>query len=616
MTPEATGPTPDEIETTTTGEPATTSSQDVTAPAPSSELPTSPTAEDGASTPAEAVDATPAAASTPEPDDVREPAADSASATVAEPDSVPKPVAVPEAVAPPATPTPADSSPVPDTPINADTDGSGAASAPAVSTPPATSAPASVAPAAPKPATPRPVPRPRAPKPAPPRPGSPVPDSGRRAKAPKAAGPAPAPIDPAEEAEAARWGRADDDGTVWVRESAGERAVGQYPGAGSAEALAYFVRKYIDLLAQVRLFAARLDATDLAVKEIDSTLAKLTEALAEPAAVGDIDGLRATVETLRGRAAERRSAVEAANREAKVKAAEERAALVERAEEIAGRDPSRTQWRQSGDEFRKLLDEWKQAQSRGPRIDRPTEEALWKRFSQARTTFDRQRRHFFAALEERNSEARQAKEQLIAEAETLAASTDWGPTAGVFRDLMTRWKAAGHAGRKEDDALWARFRAAQDQFFDARSAANAELDAEFQENLTAKLALLEEMEKLVPVRDLAAAKSALRRFQDQWDAIGKVPRADIQRVDARIRAVEQAVRGAEDDAWRRSNPETKARAEGLAAQLESAIAGLEKDLEAAKAAGNAKKIAEAEAALTARREWLAQARSAQDEFSG
>ena len=68
--------------------------------------------------------------------------------------------------------------------------------------------------------------------------------------------------------------------------------------------------------------------------------------------------------------------------------------------------------------------------------------------------------------------------------------------------------------------------------------------------------------------------------------------------------MEQAVRDREDERWRRSNPETKARTEGALGQLESAIADLEDDLAKAKAGGNAKRIAEAESALKARREWL------------
>ncbi len=72
--------------------------------------------------------------------------------------------------------------------------------------------------------------------------------------------PAPPDLTPAEEAAAAAFGRVDADGTVWVTEAAGERVVGQYPGADPAEALALYVRRYADLRATVLLFETRLGA--------------------------------------------------------------------------------------------------------------------------------------------------------------------------------------------------------------------------------------------------------------------------------------------------------------------------------------------------------------------
>jgi len=418
------------------------------------------------------------------------------------------------------------------------------------------------------------------------------------------------PQDAAEAAHASTFGRVDDEGTVYVREAAGERAVGQFPGATADEALTLYVRRYLDLNAKVVLFEARLASADLPPKEVEQTLAKLSEEVAEPAAVGDLDGLRGRLDGLRSVAAERRAAAEAERAAAKEVAVAARTAIVEQAEKIAGTDPERIQWRPAGEQLRLLLDQWKDAQRNGPRIDRPTEESLWKRFSHARTTFDRERRHFFAELEARNASARSAKEQLVAQAERLATSTDWGATAGAYRDLMAQWKASGRASRKEDDALWARFRAAQDAFFAARDAVSAQTDADFRANLDVKEALLVEAERLVPVRDLSTAKSALRSVQERWDEAGKVPRGDMQRVEGRLRAVEAAIRDADQAAWTRGNPETRARAEGAAAQLEAAIAGLEADLAAAQAAGDTRRIADAQTALDARRAWLEQVRRA------
>lgn len=480
-------------------------------------------------------------------------------------------------------------------------------------------APAEAAPAPQPAAVPKPsaAPKPSAiPVPRPPKPGTPAPAAPAAAAIAPAAAAAVIPDDSAAAKAAAGFGRVDEDGTVYVTEAAGERSVGQFPGVTSEEALALYVRRYLDLQAKVALFEARLTGTDLSVKEIDSTLAKLTEETAEPSAVGDLDGLRAHVESLRTVAASRRAELEAERNAAKEAALAARTEIIEAAEKIASTDPSRIQWRPAGEELRKLLDQWKDAQRNGPRIDRTSEEALWKRFSHARTAFDRERRHYFAELEQRNSSAKEVKEKLVQRAEALQNSTDWGATAGAFRDLMTEWKAAGRANRRDDDALWARFRAAQDAFFQARDELNAATDAEYAQNLVVKEALLEQAERLVPVTDLAQAKVALRDIQEKWEDAGKVPRADVQRVEARLRAVETAVRDAEQSQWSRSNPETRARAEGAAAQLESAIAGLEEDLAAATAKGDKRKVAEIESAITARRAWLEQVVKAAEDSRG
>ena len=422
----------------------------------------------------------------------------------------------------------------------------------------------------------------------------------------KAPAPAESTIDPEEAMDAAKWGRVDGEGRVYVQDGGTEREVGQFPDVPIAEAMAFYVRRFLDLKATVDLFAMRLP--QLSIREIDSTVKSLGESLAAPAAVGDLDGLRARFEALRAVAAERRAAINAERAAAKEQALKDRTAIVERAEAIAAQDPGRTQWKSSGAELRELLEQWKGAQRRGPRLDRPTEDGLWKRFSHARTTFDRHRRQFFSELDAKQAQVKAAKEALIKRAQEMSSSTDWAGTSAKYRALMEEWKKAGRASRKEDDALWARFRAAQQVFFDARRAKDEAVDAEFAENLKVKEALLAKAEALLPVKNVKAAKRALRPIQDAWEEAGRVPRNAVRRLEGRMRAVEDAIREAENAEWRRTDPETKARAEGLAGQLEDSIAELESDLAAARAAGDAKKIAEAEAALTARRAWLEQVR--------
>jgi ABC-type lipopolysaccharide export system ATPase subunit len=180
---------------------------------------------------------------------------------------------------------------------------------------------------------------------------------------------------------------------------------------------------------------------------------------------------------------------------------------------------------------------------------------------------------------------------------------------------MQRWKAAGPATREAEEGLWTRFKAAQDTFFTARSAVFDERDAEQQQNLAKKQSLAAEAEKLLPVKDLNAARTALRGIQDRWAEIGHVPRGDKPAIEKRLQLVEQAVRAAEETRWKRSNPEARARAAATVEQLKASIAKLRKQRDAAASAGKQRDVEEADAAIAAREEWLAQAESTLREFS-
>lgn len=414
---------------------------------------------------------------------------------------------------------------------------------------------------------------------------------------------------------AEQWGRVDADGTVYVRTADGERPVGSYPGASPEEALAYFARKFDDLAAQIALLEQRIAAGHVSGPEAESGVARLRDAVAQSNAVGDLASLDARLDALAPLAQAKKAEADKARAEAKAKSLAERAALVEEAETLSAVETERMPWKSTGDRLRVLFDEWKRLQ-KDARLDKHSEDELWKRFSHARTTFDRKRRQHFGALDEQRGQVKAAKEKLVAEAEALATSTDWGATAGAYRTLMDRWKAAGRASKKDDDELWARFRAAQDAFFAARTAAASVVDAEFSANLEVKEALLVEAEALLPVTDVQAAKAALRGIQERWEAAGKVPRADLGRVEGRMRAVETAVRDAEQEKWRRSNPEARARAEAAVSQLETTIAGLRDKLAKAQAAGDARRVSEHEQAIAAREEWLEQARKALEDYSG
>jgi hypothetical protein len=403
------------------------------------------------------------------------------------------------------------------------------------------------------------------------------------------------------------WGRVAEDGTVFVRTKDGERPVGQWPDANPEEALAFYTRRYDALAFEVELLEQRVQAGTVSPDDARAAVKKVNSSLEDAQAVGDLDGLRDRLDALaplvaqqrERRKAERAAKVEEA-RSAKTKIATE-------AETIAGG----TDWRHGVTRLRELLDEWKAL----PRLDKSSDDELWHRFSSARTTYTRHRKQHFAELSSKREEAAVVKERLAAEAESLASSNEWGPTSGRFRDLMRQWKAAGPAPREVDDKLWARFRAAQDLFFGARDAVQAEENAEQVENLKAKETLLVEIEGILPVEDARTAREQLRAYLDRWDQIGKVPRDSMRTIDGRLRAVEQAVKSAEDEVWNRSNPEARARAEATVKQLQSLISDLEKQAAKFESQGNTRKATEAREAIAARREWLTQAQNALTDFS-
>lgn len=399
--------------------------------------------------------------------------------------------------------------------------------------------------------------------------------------------------------EQSEFGRVGEDGTVYVKTSNGERAVGQWPQGDHEAALAFYRQRFEGLAVEVSLLEQRTRAGTVSAEEATAAVSRLKVSIAEAQAVGDLAALTARLDALSPLIDERRAARKAERAAKVLESKAEKEKIVTEAETLA----AGTDWRQGADRLRQLLDSWKAL----PRIDKPADEALWHRFSAARTAYTRRRKQHFAELSERRDRARAAKETLVAEAEALSDSTQWGETARAYRDLMTRWKAAGGAKKEVDDALWKRFRAAQDAFFGARDGANAELDRELAKNAEVKRGLLVEAEALLPVEGARAARESFRAIAERWDAAGKVPRADMKELEGRFGKVEQAVRGAEDDRWRSSNPEAQGRAADTVAKLEQTIASLEAQLAKAEASGSESKAAQARADIAARQSWLVEA---------
>ncbi|MDR2930790.1 MAG: DUF349 domain-containing protein [Propionibacteriaceae bacterium] len=403
------------------------------------------------------------------------------------------------------------------------------------------------------------------------------------------------------------FGRVGEDGTVYVRVKDTERSVGQVPDATPEQALAFFQRRADALEVEADLLAQRVRNGAVNPDEARRLVQTLRTTILEANAVGDLEGIAARLdpltEIIQTQADARRE--EKAKIQASTRARKEE--MIAYAEKLGvGSD-----WGSGVQKFRDLLDEWKTL----PRLDRASDDELWHRFSTARTTYTRRRKTHFADLSVQQEQARELKEAIIAEAEGLAQSTDWGATASAFRQLMNRWKVAGGAGRHVDDGLWTRFRAIQDAFFNRRTEVFTAQDEEYQTNLTAKNELLADAEStILPVSDVAKARGAYRDFIQQFNAIGRVPTDQVRSVEARVKAIETAIDEADKREWARTDPQTRARAQETVNLFSAQIDKLREQLSKAEAKGDKSQISKTTSSIATYQIWLDQAQQTLDDL--
>jgi hypothetical protein len=408
--------------------------------------------------------------------------------------------------------------------------------------------------------------------------------------------------------EASQWGRVTEDGTVYLKAPEGEVLVGQYAAGSPQEGLTFYARKYDDLVVEIDLLDSRLKDNKVSSESASGILSKVRDSLAARSFVGDIA-------TLEARCTELEATIEAKRtleRERKAKQREQskkrRELLVSEAETLANSHA----WKATTERFTALVEEWKAL----PRVERSSEQELWKRLSAARTTFDKNRRAHFHELDAVRKEALSRKRELIASAQAAITTAD--PKAGIkkFKDLMADWKKAPRGSRADEDKLWKRFKAAQDEFFSNLKAVEAQEDEKLKENIPAKEALAIQAEALLPVdnKDLKSVKRSLRDIQDAWEKAGDLPKADRSRLDGRLKKVEEVIRKEDEKQWNKVNPEALARAEDTANAFTEGLSRYELELEKARAANDSKKVAELESSIASLKMLLGAVENAAADF--
>jgi hypothetical protein len=148
---------------------------------------------------------------------------------------------------------------------------------------------------------------------------------------------------------------------------------------------------------------------------------------------------------------------------------------------------------------------------------------VYQRFRDSCDTFFEKKRGFYADNKEIQLNNLQLKTELCIQAETLQESSDWKATSDALIRLQKEWKEIGPVPRKQSERCWKRFRKACDHFFNRKTEFFAALDTSYEDNLKAKLAIIDGLEKFEPGADVQVAFERLKELQRKWTDIGFVP---------------------------------------------------------------------------------------------
>ena len=205
-------------------------------------------------------------------------------------------------------------------------------------------------------------------------------------------------------------------------------------------------------------------------------------------------------------------------------------ALCEELEAIVAREiTTGAQWSAASKEVMALQEKWRSIGF----ATRKDNQKIYDRFRAGCDTFFARKKEFYGQFKDEMEVNLAKKEELIQKAEALKDSTEWKKTTEAFIELQKQWKEIGAVSRKKSDALWKRFRAACDTFFEARDKNAGEAGgSNYYANLKAKRALIEEIKDFTPSEDEAANQEAAAKFAADWQAAGFVPMKEKDAVNA------------------------------------------------------------------------------------
>lgn len=176
----------------------------------------------------------------------------------------------------------------------------------------------------------------------------------------------------------------------------------------------------------------------------------------------------------------------------------------------------------------------------GP-VPRENRDEIWDRFKKATSLINRKHQEYHSRLKDSLYENLEKKEALCQKVESIASQKykshgAWTEKTNVILEIQKNWKTIGYAPKKDNNAIYARFRKACDQFFGNKASFYSAAFEEQKSNLKQKVEIVERAEALSQSTDWKATTTELIRLQKQWKQIGPVPRRDSDKLWRRFRS--------------------------------------------------------------------------------
>lgn len=179
-----------------------------------------------------------------------------------------------------------------------------------------------------------------------------------------------------------------------------------------------------------------------------------------------------------------------------------------------------------------LQEEWKKLGFASRKVNAD----LFARFRQTCDKFFARKAEFFKAMKEEFAANLEKKIALCEKAEALKDSTDWKKTADKLIALQKEWKTIGPVVKKHSDAVWKRFIAACDYFFDQKNKQTSSVHQAEHANLAAKREIIDAVNALLADEAETEGAKKVRQLMKKWQEIGHVPFKEKDKIYAEYKA--------------------------------------------------------------------------------